>query len=348
MNETGSDFLAAQEAAGMASFSWDLQTRTLTASPLFNSLYGRSQALAADANHALDEWINVEDRGRVANDWARALQGEPLRTEFQTIWPDGSIHWLRAQGKVTGARLLGLLQDITQEKTREHQLRESNEELERFAYIASHDLQEPLRAVISFSDLLARKSKDLDAQTRQYLDFIRQSGARMQALVSDLLTFSRVMQADHDVRERVECDQVLALVRETLLPRITASGAHIQADALPVLHANPQQIAQLFENLLSNALKFCSGQPHVSISAQRAGANWRFCFSDNGIGFEMIYAARIFEAFKRLHSQSQYPGSGIGLALCKKIVERHGGRIWAESELGTGSKFWFLIPGVEA
>jgi PAS domain S-box-containing protein len=343
VSDAGNDFLAAQEAAGMAAFAYDLPTQTLTASPLFGALYGRPQA-APPHHEALQNWIHADDRSQVADDWARALNGEPLCSEFRSLWPDGSIHWLRAQGKRSGTRLLGLLQDITEDKTRQETLRAANEELERFAYIASHDLQEPLRAVISFGDLLFRKSQDMDAGSRQCLDFIRQAGARMQALVSDLLTFSRVLQADQEVREPVDCQQVLTGVQQSLLPQITESGARIEWDPLPVLQANPQQMAQLFENLLSNAIKFRDDRPPlIRISAERAGTDWRFCVSDNGIGFEMIYAARIFEAFKRLHGRSQYPGSGIGLALCKKIVERHGGRIWAESDPGAGSKFWFLI-----
>jgi len=339
------DLIAAQEAAGVAAFVWDVTAGSLQSSPLFGSLFGRG-AEAISAGLDWKDWLHPDDRARVATDWERALAGEPLRTEFRVVWPDGGVHWLRAQGRLSGGRLNGGVQEITEEKTRLERLRESNEELERFAYIASHDLQEPLRAVISFGDLLARKMKDAGPESRQYLEFIRQGGARMQALVADLLTFSRVMQADRDQMERMDCSDVLAAVLDGMKPLIEECGAEIQAGELPVILANPQQMAQLFENLLSNAIKFRGpAKPLIRISGERAGRDWKFCVADNGIGFDMIYASRIFEAFKRLHSRSQYPGSGIGLALCKKIVERHGGRIWAESEAGAGSKFWFLIKG---
>jgi len=337
------DLLAAQEAAGVAAFVWDVATRSLKNSPMLGSLFGRG-AEAVFSGMDWEAWVHPDDRARVADDWERALHGEPLRTEFRTVWPDGGVHWLRARGMLSGERLSGGLQEITEEKTQLERLQESNEELERFAYIASHDLQEPLRAVISFSDLLARRIKEAGPESQQYLEFIRQGGARMQALVADLLTFSRVMQADQDQFEMVDCAGVLAAVLDGMKPLIAESGAEIEAGELPVIRANPRQMAQLLENLLSNAIKFRGAEkPAIHISAERAGRQWRFCVSDNGIGFDMIYAARIFEAFKRLHSRSHYPGSGIGLALCKKIVERHGGRIWAESEAGVGSKFWFLI-----
>ena len=231
----------------------------------------------------------------------------------------------------------------------ERRLQQSEKELERFAYVASHDLQEPLRSIMSFTELFARRNKDVDAESKQYLEYIRAGGVRMQALVSALLAFSRVTQVGLEELEQIDCNEVLTEALSGLEAQLEESDAHIEVGELPCLVGSFDQLTQLLQNLIGNALKYRRAEkPVIKIAAFRSGPAWQFCVSDNGIGFEMTYAERIFEAFKRLHSRDQYPGTGIGLAICKRIVERHSGRIWAESELGKGSKFFFTIADAAA
>jgi PAS domain S-box-containing protein len=348
LHESQTQLVVAQEAAGIGTWAWDLEGQKLTCSSLFMKLYGREDQDAL-RSQIWDEWVDPQDRPRLASDLAAGLAGRPFGTEFRTIWPDGSVHWLRSQGKLTydttrGPRFLGAALDMTEKKRVEEELRRSNEELERFAYVASHDLQEPLRSILSFSQLFTRRNKNLDAESKQYLDFIRQGGQRMQALIADLLTFSRVTQAEQEPVEEIDCNEVLGEALIALHASVKESGAEIEAADLPKVVANFNQMAQLLQNLIGNAIKYKSqATPVIQVSALRMPRGWRFCVSDNGIGFDMSYSERIFEAFKRLHSRDQYSGTGIGLAICKRIVERHGGRIWAESTLGHGARFYFTI-----
>lgn len=225
-------------------------------------------------------------------------------------------------------------------------LRQSNQELEQFAYVASHDLQEPLRAVTSYTQLLAQKyPTTLDAKTEKYIGYIVDGATRMQQLINDLLTYSRVGR-QHLVLQPTDCNAIVDLVCQNLQVAIAESQGSITHDPLPTITADPAQLTQLLQNLVGNALKYRSDQPpHVHISAQiQAETAWVFAVQDNGVGMETKYLERIFVIFQRLHTRRQYPGTGIGLAICKKIVERHGGSIWVESQLGMGSTFYFTIP----
>jgi light-regulated signal transduction histidine kinase (bacteriophytochrome) len=223
-------------------------------------------------------------------------------------------------------------------------LERSNKELEQFAYVASHDLQEPLRKVGSFTELLERRYKDqMGPDADRYIGYIVDGAKRMSMLINDLLTFSRI--GTHAEQfAKTNFNTVLHRTLDDLQYRIRESGANITSDDLPVLMADETQIGLVFQNLISNAMKFCRDAPsRVHVSARHEKGVWIFSVSDNGIGIEPDYFDRIFVMFQRLHAKGEYKGTGIGLAICKKIVERHGGRIWVESSFGKGSTFYFTI-----
>jgi signal transduction histidine kinase len=233
---------------------------------------------------------------------------------------------------------------------RAKELARSNQDLELFAYASSHDLQEPLRQVVSYLQLLERRhAEKLDGEAREFLDFAVEGGRRMQRLIADLLAYSRVGRQDSPlslVDTGAVVDEALAGLRRA----IAEQGATVTRDELPALDGNRALLVQLFQNLVANGIKFHGGEPPVvHVSAERAnGGVWRFAVRDNGIGIDPIYWERIFVMFRRLHRRQEYPGTGIGLAMCKKIVEFHGGSIWVESELGKGSTFYFTLAESKA
>ena len=229
---------------------------------------------------------------------------------------------------------------------RSRQLETSNEELEQYAYVASHDLQEPLRKMASFCQLLARRYQgQLDEQADQYIAYVVDGARRMQEMINDLLTFSRVGQP-LQVTAEVDCNQVVERARIDLAAAIEESGASIVVTGtLPTVRGEWARLVQLFENLIGNGIKFRGKQPpRVEISAAPDGTGWRFAVADNGIGIEPQYADRIFALFQRLHSRAEYPGTGIGLAVCKKIVESHGGTLRFDSRPDEGTTFYWTMP----
>jgi signal transduction histidine kinase len=227
---------------------------------------------------------------------------------------------------------------------RSQELIRSNTELEQLAYVASHDLQEPLRMVASYLQLLEKKYQgQLDADAHEYIEFAVDGAKRMQSLINDLLTYSRVGAAASVLRP-TECTAVVDTVLRSLRVAISESGAQVDHGQLPVVMGDEEQLVQLFQNLIANAIKFRSRPgPRIVVSAEAENGCWRFAVQDDGIGIAKEYFERIFVMFQRLHSRSAYPGTGIGLAICRKIVERHGGRIWVESEPGQGTVFKFTL-----
>ena len=223
-------------------------------------------------------------------------------------------------------------------------LRRSNEDLQQFAYVASHDLQEPLRAIVSFSQLLEEKYQDkIDKDGKEFIDFITDGAKKMNTLIKDLLLYSRVTtQAKPSKLTNLKDNIKDALFN--LQESIKESGAIITYDEMPVLKVDKTQFIQLFQNLLSNAIKFRREEPpKIHIGAKRINNEWLFTVEDNGIGIESKYFDKLFNIFYRLHTKEEYPGTGIGLPICKKIVQRYGGKIWVESEFGKGSIFYFTI-----
>jgi len=228
------------------------------------------------------------------------------------------------------------------------QLERENAELAQFAYLAAHELQEPLRKVASFCSLLARRYEGrLDEQADLYIAYAVDGATRLQQLVDDLLMLGRMDQLPEETVD-VDCNLVLEQVRQNLAAAIEESGAKVVvAGGLPTVRGGRTRLEQLFENLISNSVKFHGAEaPRVVVSAERDGAEWRFAIADNGIGIDSQYADRIFAVFQRLHTRAEYPGTGIGLALCKKIVEAYGGRIWFDSRPGAGTTFsWTMLAG---
>ena len=228
------------------------------------------------------------------------------------------------------------------------ELARSNADLEQFAYVASHDLQEPLRMVTAYTQLLSeRYHGQLDESAAKFLGYASEGAQRMQVLIQDLLAFSRVGR-NSAACGSVDCNAVMADVLLTLASAILESGAVVTHAGLPAVWGVRTQMAQVFQNLIGNAIKFRGKEPPVvSVRAEKQGQSWLFTVSDNGIGIAPEHVESIFVVFQRLHARTEYPGNGIGLAICKKIIERYGGKIWVESQPGQGSAFKFTLPGHE-
>ncbi|HEX2969482.1 MAG TPA: ATP-binding protein [Bacteroidales bacterium] len=229
-------------------------------------------------------------------------------------------------------------------ETRVEDLIRSNNELEQFARVASHDLQEPLRMVASYTQLLGMKYKDkLDSDANDYISFAVEGAIRMQELINDLLDFSKIGSNTGNFRQ-VDLNNAFKTALNNLRLIISEKGASVSGDNLPVVFADESQVVQLFQNLIANALKFCDVTPVIHVSSEYADGFFRISVKDNGIGIESQYYEKIFRIFQRLMPREKYEGTGIGLAICRKIVERHGGKIRVESEPGKGSEFVFTLP----
>ncbi|HMQ79837.1 MAG TPA: PAS domain S-box protein [Ignavibacteria bacterium] len=303
------------------------------------------------------DWKAIEEKTK---DWNRAGSPGVLNLEFRVRRADGRYIWVEDHMiKVRNngdSHMAGVLINITEHKTTEEKLKQlaeklsqSNKELEQFAYVASHDLQEPLRMVASYIQLLQRRYKgNISAEADEFINYSVDGVVRMKTLINDLLAYSRVNTKEAPL-EDVDVNKIVAQNLKNLAASIGETGAQINYGELPVVRANSLHINQLFQNLISNAIKFRKPDvnPVVNISAKHAGDEWLFTVSDNGIGIDKEFSDKIFVIFQRLHNSSEYPGTGIGLAICKKIVEKLGGHLWVESEPGKGSTFTFTIPDKE-
>jgi len=307
------------------------------------------------------EISHPEDRNLTDSQRMRVRSGEKhsVRFEKRYIRKSGAIVWvdlsvaLACDASGAPQYEIALFDDITERKKAEAALREaheelkrSNAELEQFAYVASHDLQEPLRMVSSYTQLLMRRYGDkLDGDAKDFTAFIVDGATRMKQLIEDLLAYSRVGTRDKNFKP-VDAESSLKRALTNLRAAIQDSGATVTQDKLPTIPCDEVQLAQLFQNLIGNALKFRKPDvaPAVHVGAAEQGAEWEFTVRDNGIGIEPQYFERIFMVFQRLHDKGEYPGTGIGLAIVKKVVERHGGRIWVQSQPGAGTTFHFTMP----
>ena len=307
-------------------------------------------------------WQSVHDPKmlpKVLARWKESIAtGEPFDMEFPLRGADGVFRTFLTRvlplkdsaGQVF--RWFGTNTDISVLKQAEERLNRvladlerSNEELEQFAYVASHDLQEPLRMISSYTQLLAKHFEGrLDDKTRKYIDYAVDGAIRMQQLINDLLAYSRV-NTKGKPPETIGSHSVLGEAIRNLYASIEESQAIVTNDDLPTVRVDATQLQQLFQNLISNAIKFRGSDfPRIHVAAADLGSEWCFSVKDNGIGIDAQYAEKVFVIFQRLHTRQEYSGTGIGLAVCKRIVERHGGRIWFESALGKGSTFYFTLP----
>ncbi len=346
------------ESIGDGIIVTDLTGRIVEANESSVHLHGYSSKEEITGKNGAD-FIAERDRPGAAEVLKETfMSGNRGRLEYTALDKDGREY----DGEATAAILrdssdnpAGLIfveRDVTERKRAEEQLRRtvedlerSNAELQQFAYVASHDLQEPLRMIASYVELLEEDYADkLDADANEFIQYAVEGATRMQEMIQALLEYSRVGTRGKPF-EPTDVNEVLRQVLSDLQISIEENRAVVTNDSLPIILADDIQIGQLFQNLISNAIKFRNAEPpHVHITAEEQGKNWLFSVHDNGIGIDPEYRDRIFVIFQRLHDREEYAGTGIGLSVCKKIVERHGGKIWVESELGKGATFHFTIP----
>jgi PAS domain S-box-containing protein len=347
------------ENALLGLFSADQKGKFIEVNAAFANIlgYDSPEEFLKSGVYGNDIFVNAEDAGTYIDLIDRygfiiSFEARAYRKDKTKIWVSISAKSVTLTDNDKSARY-GIIEDITQRKIVEEEiarktadLDRANADLEQFAHIASHDLQEPLRMVASFTELLARKYKGrLDKDADEFISIAVDGANRMKQLINDLLAFSRVGSKAKPF-EPTDLNEAFNHAVGNLAVTIKEHGAVIEADPLPVLMADRAQMVQLSQNLISNAIKFHSlMQPQIKISASHKDGLWTFSIRDNGIGIEAQDIERIFTVFQRLHGKRDYPGTGIGLAICKKIVERHGGRIWVESEPGKGSTFFFTIVG---
>jgi len=306
-----------------------------------------------DLTHPDDLEMSLENMRRL-----QAGETRSCSVEMRYLRAGGSYVWVRETWsqvrEPSGAPkyFISILEEITERKQAEEgleqsmaELARSNAELEQFGYVVSHDLQEPLRMVSSYLQLIARRYQDrLDGEANEFIAFAVDGATRMKKMITDLLAYSRVGKQKEGIAP-IACETALNEARANLEAPITESSAEVSHDPLPTVVGNAHLLVHLFQNLIGNAIKFHGKEPpriHVSATPDEQG--WLFSVRDNGIGLKQEDADRIFLVFQRLHTRDEYPGTGIGLAICKKIVENHGGRIWVESEPGKGAAFHFTLP----
>jgi PAS domain S-box-containing protein len=303
--------------------------------------------------------VHPDDKERAVREAQEIVEaGKPGVTRFRWIRKDGKVIHVESRGVATRDEktnqivAYGVTMDITDRKLYEDRLaqaalrlRRSNDELQQFAYVASHDLQEPLRMITSYLQLVEQRyAEKLDDDAREFIQYAVEGASRMKSLINALLTYSRVESGEKDFA-RVNCKDAIEQALYNLQLAIEDCHAQIDFDDMPEIQADERQLVQLFQNLIGNAIKFRrEDPPKVHIGAKREKDEWVFSVQDNGIGIEKQYLDRIFAIFQRLHARSKYEGTGIGLAICKKVVERHNGRIWVESEVGQGTTFYFALP----
>lgn len=363
IKESNERLQMALQAAFMGTWEWDIANNIFQCSPEMFKIFGIAQDAFGGTYEDYLKQVHSKSRQNIdemiRNFVHEAKESTVLDFEHEIIRGDNVIGWVEMRGALflddatEPARMIGICQDVTDRKEMVLQLEanmleleRSNRELQEFAYVASHDLQEPLRKIQTFGDRMQQKYQaSLDEKGLIYLDRIQVAASRMQALIVDLLSFSRV-RTHIQPFQSVDLHQIVAHVLQDLEVAITEIEADIEVSALPIIEADALQMHQLFQNLIGNALKFhhADVQPRVKISGQTIGKDCQILIVDNGIGFEEKYAERIFNVFERLHGRDEYAGTGVGLAICRRIVERHGGLIRVQSQVGEGSTFIITLP----
>ncbi|HEX2865657.1 MAG TPA: PAS domain S-box protein [Ignavibacteriales bacterium] len=361
LKESRERLLDAQELAHIGSFTFDTETKTYEWTDELFHIYGLDPGKGNPTYEEITSLIHPDDREYIMSALKNAAEGkeDKIEMEYRVVRPDGQLKYIKYAGRPSfdkNAKLtkrFGAVLDITEMKKTQLQLERtiaelerSNRDLERFAYAASHDLQEPIRMMGSYAHLLMKRYKgSLSPKADRYLTFMFEGALRLQLLIRDLLNYAR-LRADIMSFSRVNLNTVLTAVLDDLKKSVSETGAVVEYGELPEIAADRSQIKQLFANLLSNAINFRKKDtvPEIKISAEDRGTEWLFSVEDNGIGIEPEFAKLIFNVFQRANDREEYPGVGIGLAICKRIVERHEGSIWVESEAGKGSRFHFTIP----
>jgi PAS domain S-box-containing protein len=372
LKESEARLKQSQAMAHLGSWELDVANNLLTWSDEVYRIFGLQPQEFKATYEAFLEAVHPDDRKAVDEAYSGSLRDGKDGYEIEhrlvrkltgevRIVQEKCGHIRDRSGRII--RSIGMVHDITELKRAELEIREMNESLEnkvaertaeltrsnadlqQFAYVASHDLQEPLRNVASCLQLLEKKYKNnLDAKADQYIHYAVESSVRMKTLILDLLTYSRIGTKGKPPLP-VNCEQIVDQTVKNLRSAISETGAVITHDPLPTIFADDAQLSQVFQNLIGNGIKFRrEEQPHIHVSAVKNKKEWIFSVKDNGIGIESRHLDRIFVIFQRLHKRSQYGGTGIGLAIVKKVVERHNGRVWVESEVGSGTTFHFTIP----
>lgn len=345
----------AADAGNIGLWDWDMPSNRVVWSERVYGFHGLEPGTFDGTMDGFSKLVHPQDVERVQDAIRRALDERlPYQLEFRIVRPNGEVRWLATSARVVygergqPVRMLGATVDTTERHEAEEELRRKNAELEEFAYIASHDLQEPLRMVNIFTQKLLRSHvRPGDTEAQEFAEFIGSGVKRMEGLIRDLLSYSRTIQAESARGRTASLAAAVAQSVALLTMQIEEAGASIQPGDLPEVPGDESQFAAVFQNLISNSLKYRHPErtPTVQISAEQSDGSTMIAVRDNGIGFDPAYADRIFGLFKRLHT-NEYPGTGLGLAICKRVIERHGGRIWAESQPGQGSTFYFSVPNV--
>jgi len=346
----------ALDAGQIGVWDWDIIHDRIEWSDMVYDIHGVERGTFPGGLENFARLLHPQDRDRIVKAVQAAVEkGTPYDVEFRVIHPNGETHWVATTARVLRneegepIRMLGATTDITARKQAEEELRRKNRDLEEFAFVAGHDLREPLRAVSIYTQLINKRLGGEDDKVNQYASFVRHGVARMDALIDDLLKFSRVVLDEEQIIESADLSASLDGALSSLQNSIRESSAMVVIEPLPRVRGNSLQLTHVFQNLLSNALKYRKKdvRPEIHVSGRLHEGQWIISVEDNGIGFEGQFAGHVFGLFKRLHSDD-YPGTGLGLAICTRIVERYGGKIWAEGRPGEGATFYFSLPGVEA
>jgi PAS domain S-box-containing protein len=355
------------KATNEAVWEWDIQTNEVHWAEGFRSLFGYDPEKISRHVEIWDSYFHPEDAERVVNSLNAVVASESQfqwEAEYRFLKSNGQYAYVLDRGSLIRdtqgkpLRMIGAMQDITERKKNEtsiinlneelnrraEELAASNSELEQFAYVTSHDLQEPLRMVTGFLELLKSKyENNLDETARQYIQFSAEGAERMKHLILDLLEYSRV-NTSQEQHASANLGEIIKQVLDTYVCKIKLSNAIVKVSPMPLARVNRLQMTQLFQNLIGNALKYNqTAQPEIEIGFEEKCTHWQFFVKDNGIGIDPKFYERIFIIFQRLHTRNQFSGTGIGLAICKKIVEKHEGKIWVHSTPGQGSTFYFTI-----
>ena len=352
--------LQAADAAQLTYIEVDFPSGTARAGPNFGAVMGYTLSTAEQFSvsiltRTLLEHVVAEDRNRVQAALQQLIEGKPVpKIEYRVLGDDWTECWIESQWSVecdsdgSPLKAFGTHLDITTHKHAEVQFRRVNADLEQFAYSASHDLREPLRNVAIYSQLFQRNyGSNLDERGTTFLGYIVEGAQRMGSLLGDLLKYTQALAVDSEPVAPTDTGKVLQQVLVDLQHMVEESNATITYDSLPIVSVHEVHLHQLLQNLIENALKYRQDNesPRVHISGIRDQGMWQISVQDNGIGIDPAYQSQVFGIFKRLHPKGgKYPGTGVGLAICQKIIERYGGRIWIESEADSGATFHFTIP----